>query len=114
MSGDGPRRREFLGSLVALGVASAGCLGDEEDPVEFSAAPDQEGAVRVGIGDVRADELSVRAVRADRESTIDSPASTNWIVAFPDPDGDELRVVVTVDNVSGVIASTQYPLPDDP
>lgn len=84
-----------------------------EGAVGFTDAPDQEGLVRVELGDIQADEVRILSAESDRETTVDSPAATNWVVFYPNPDGDEITVVATVDNESGVIASEQYPLPDD-
>jgi hypothetical protein len=58
---------------------------------------------------VQVDELVVRAVEADRETTLMNPNNVDWITAFPDPDGDEIRVIVTVDGVSGIVATESVP-----
>lgn len=80
-----------------------------EGAVEIVESPNREDVYRVELGDVRADEVVARAIEADREATVDSPASTNWVTVDPDPDGDEIRVVVTVDDVSGVVATRTVP-----
>jgi hypothetical protein len=83
-----------------------------EGAVEFTDAPNQEDLIRVELGDIQADTVRILSVESDRETTVDSPAATNWVIFSPNPDGDEIKVVATVDNESGVIATGQYPLPD--
>jgi hypothetical protein len=81
-----------------------------EDPVEISPAPDQEDVYRLETtGELRVDELTVRTINADREITLDSPNTFRWVSLYPDPEGDEIRVVATVDDVSGIIATKRVP-----
>ena len=81
-----------------------------EGAIEISEAP-EAGQYRVEVTEpVQVDELVVRAVEADRESTLMNPSDfVGWITAFPDTDGDEIRVIATVDGVSGIVATESVP-----
>jgi len=83
-----------------------------DDAVEFVEPPDREGVVRVDItGDFEVDELRLVTVEAGRESTAEfSSVRSISLYSYPNPDGDEIRVIVTVDGVSGIIATAEYPL----
>jgi hypothetical protein len=74
--------------------------------------PDREGVVRVDIsGDFGADELRIVAVESGHEGTAElSRIKSISLYSYPNPDGDEIRVIVTVDGVSGIIATAEYPL----
>ena len=77
--------------------------------IEISEAP-EEGQYRVKVTEtVQVDELTVRSIEADRETTLMNPNNIDWITAFPDPDGDEIRVIATVDGVSGIVATESVP-----
>lgn len=81
-----------------------------EDPVEISPDPEQEAAYKLEItGDLEIDELTIRTINADREITLDSANTFNSLTLYPDPDGDEIRVIATVDDVSGIIATKRVP-----
>lgn len=83
-----------------------------DDAVEFVEPPDREGVVRVDIsGDFGADELRIVAVESGHEGTAElSRIKSISLYSYPNPDGDEIRVIVTVDGVSGIIATAEYPL----
>jgi hypothetical protein len=77
--------------------------------VEFSEAPEQ-GVYRVElVEEIQVDELTIRTIEAERETTFDSPDSLKWISVFPDESGDEIRVIATVDGVSGIVATKEIP-----
>lgn len=83
-----------------------------EDAVEITEAPNEEraGVYRVELADeLGVDELTIRAIESEWETTIDMPTGINWLNAQVNPDGDEIRVVVTVDGVSGIIATKEIP-----
>lgn len=80
-----------------------------EGAVEISEAPDREGKYQVEVvEEIQVDEITVRAIIADRETTTD-PDSLNRLLISPNLDDDEIRVVVTVDGVSGIIATEEVP-----
>ncbi|ERH10665.1 MAG: hypothetical protein J07HX64_02443 [halophilic archaeon J07HX64] len=58
---------------------------------------------------VQVDELTVRAIEADRQFTVFGPDIAGRYRAFVDRDGDEIRVVATVDDVSGIVATKSVP-----
>jgi len=58
---------------------------------------------------IQVDELRVRAIEADREATIPDATRGAGFTFRPDPDGDEIRVIVTVDGVSGIVATKSVP-----
>jgi len=58
---------------------------------------------------IQVDELRVRAIEADREATIPDATEGAGFTFRPDPDGDEIRVIVTVDGVSGIVATESVP-----
>lgn len=78
--------------------------------IEFTEDPDEEGVYRVKVTkEIQVDELTIRAINADWELSTSSPNSARWIAAYPDPEDDEIRVTVTVDDVSAVIATKEVP-----
>lgn len=78
--------------------------------IEFTEDPDEEGVYRVKpVKEMQVDELTVRAINAGWEISLDNPNSPRWVAAYPNPDDDEIRVVVTVDDVSGIIATKEIP-----
>ena len=80
-----------------------------EGAVEISEAPDREDTYQVEVvEEIQAEEITVRAIIADRETTAD-PDKLNRLFISPNLDGDEIRVVVTVDGVSGIIATKEVP-----
>lgn len=81
-----------------------------EGAVEISEAPDREDAYQVEVvEEIQVEEITVRAIIADRETTVNSPNSLNRLFVYPNLDDDEIRVVVTVDDVSGIIATKEVP-----
>ena len=81
-----------------------------EGAVEISEAPDQEGAYVVDFAkQINVDEVTVLAVNAGRETTTSTPDSLRSLYVYPNVENDEIRVIVTVDGVSGVIATKEIP-----
>ena len=58
---------------------------------------------------IQVDELRVRAIEANRVVIIPNATEGAGSTVRPDPDGDEIRVIVTVDGVSGVVATESVP-----
>lgn len=81
-----------------------------DNAIEFSDVTDRPDTLRVTITrDLDVDELTARAINADNEVRLQDPGRSTSFTISPDADGDEVRIVVTVDDVSGVVASTEYP-----
>lgn len=81
-----------------------------DSAIEFSDATDRPETLRVTLTrDLAVDELTARAINADSEVRLQDPGRGDSFTISPDADGDEVRIVVTVDDVSGVVASTEYP-----
>jgi hypothetical protein len=81
-----------------------------EGAVEISEAPDQEGAYVVEfVEQIDVDEVTVLAVNAGRETTTSTPDSLRSLFVYPNVEDDEIRVIVTVDGVSGIIATKEIP-----
>ena len=81
-----------------------------EGAVEISEASDQEGAYVVEfVKDIQVDEVTVLAVNAGRETTTSTPDSLRSLFVYPNVEDDEIRVIVTVDDVSGIIATKEVP-----
>jgi hypothetical protein len=79
-----------------------------EDAFEFTY--ENERRVKVGItADLAVDEVTVRAVESDFESSTTTPQSGLYFYIYPDPEGDEIVVTATVDGETGVVARREHP-----
>jgi hypothetical protein len=82
-----------------------------EDAFSFE-YDEEQAAVRVEIAkSFEADEIKAEAVNTDSEVAIEGTEmrSGSWVNIYVDPDGDTVRVIVTVDGVSGVVATRDVP-----
>jgi len=61
------------------------------------------------VKDIQVDELRVRAIEANKEVTIPNATRGAGLTFRPDLDSDEIRVIVTVDGVSGIVATESVP-----
>ena len=80
-----------------------------EGAIEIRAVPESDRyQVRV-TEPVAVDELKVLAVESDWESTVPNPGNQAGVTFPVDPDSDEIRVIATVDGVSGIVATESVP-----
>lgn len=78
--------------------------------IEISKAPDEEGAYNLRpLTEIPVDELRVRAIGSGWETTITGSGLPERLTVYPNPDGDEIRIIATVDDVSGVVAAVEIP-----
>lgn len=85
----------------------AGAVPEDAFTFEYDA---QQEAVRVEIVETfEAEEVRVVSVNSDWEAAIDTARAGTWLNAYVDPEGDTVRVIVTVDGVSGVVATREVP-----
>lgn len=76
----------------------------------FSFSYDGEQQVRISVErEFEADELTIRAVESGWENSTTSTEVVTYLTAYIDPEGDEVRVIVTVDGTSAVVASREFP-----
>lgn len=76
----------------------------------FSFSYDGEQQVRISFErEFEAEKLTVRAVESGWENSTTTPGVVTYLTAYIDPDGDEIRVIVTVDGKSAVVASREFP-----
>lgn len=80
-----------------------------DDAFEFTYEPEQDRVKLAVVKQIEADSITISAVESDYEFETEDPSQVNFVYVYVDDERDQVVVTVTVDGVSGVVATREFP-----